>query len=373
MRVPYLNASYSVFSYAVKRVTGFSVIPPLPPAVSVELSSRCNLACPECVNGAGLLQRKNEFISLSLARKIAAGLRGHAISVWLSFQGEPMMHPRFFDLVELFGELNPVISTNGHFLGEEACHRLASSKLRKIIISYDGVTPETYTIYRRGGDHASVTEGIRRLAAAVRDRGSSLKIELQFLIHSGNSHEAPASAEFASSLGVGFRIKTMQVLDIGRAGEWAPSGIGNPEQMMPGNKVEPSAGGEAWHIKSGINLLSLADGEARHIKSGNKLASLAEGKPRYIFSGGEWKPAPTPSRGCLRMWTTAVITSDGDVVPCCYDKNTSHVMGNLNNQSFSEIWHSERYSSFRDAVIKGRSLTDICRSCPQGSRIFFKR
>jgi len=356
MPVPYLNAIYSVFSYAVKRVTGFSVNPPLPPAVSVELSSRCNLACPECVNGAGLLQRKNEFISHSLTRKIADGLRGHAISAWLSFQGEPMMHPRFFDLVELFGDLNPVISTNGHFLGEEACHRLASSKLRKIIISYDGVTPETYTIYRRGGDHASVTEGVRRLAAAVRDRRSSLKIELQFLLHRGNEHEAPAAARFASSLGVGFRIKSMQVLDIGRVGEWAPAGIGNPQQMIPGNKVEPSA-----------------DGKARHLRSGRKLLSPADGKFRYIFSGGEWKPAPTPSRGCLRMWTTAVITSDGDVVPCCYDKNAGHVMGNLNNQSFSEIWHSKRYNSFRDAVIKSRSLTDICRNCPQGSRIFFKR
>ncbi|MFZ2285509.1 MAG: radical SAM/SPASM domain-containing protein [Bacteroidales bacterium] len=340
----------------MKRVTGYSVRPPLPPAVSVELSSRCNLACPECVNGAGLLQRKSEFISYSLAQKIATELRGHTISAWLSFQGEPMMHPRFFELAELFGDMNPVISTNGHFLGEEACHRLASSRLTKIIISYDGVTPETYAIYRRGGDHASVTEGVRRLTAAVRDRGSALKIELQFLIHRGNEHEASAAAEFASSLGVGFRIKSMQVLDSGRAGEWMPAGIGSPKQIMSGSKLESQAGMKAPQTKSGSNLeLSV------------------QGKSRYNMSDGDWKPSPTPSRGCLRMWTTAVITTDGDVVPCCYDKNAHHVMGNLNSKTLSEIWYSKQYRSFRDSVMKSRSLADICRNCPQGNRIFFKR
>ncbi len=339
MPTRYLNASYSVFSYAVKRVTGISVKPPLPPAISVELSSRCNLSCPECVNGAGLLQREKEFISLSLAGGIAAEIRGHALSARLCFQGEPMMHPRFFDIVDLFGEMNPEISTNGHFLSEEACRRLAASSLRKIIISYDGVSPEAYNIYRRGGNHALVTEGIRRLAGAIRENGSSMKIELQFLIHRGNEHEASAAAVLASSLGAGFTIKSLQVLDNGRAGEWMPAGNGTSWNIMSERKLKPSAGG----------------------------------KSRYIKSGNEWKPAPSPSRGCLRLWTTAVITSDGDMVPCCYDKNASHVMGNLNKQTLRDIWHGKQYNSFRDAVMKSRSLIDICRDCPQGSRIFFRR
>ncbi|MFN2314028.1 MAG: radical SAM/SPASM domain-containing protein [Bacteroidales bacterium] len=323
----------------MKRVTGFSVNPSLPPAISVELSSRCNLACPECVTGAGLLQRKNEFISFSLAGKIAAELRGHTISAWLCFQGEPMMHPRFFDIVDLFGEMNPVISTNGHYLSEEVCLRLTASPLRKIIISYDGISPEVYNIYRRGGNHELVTEGISRLTTIIRERGSRLVAELQFLLHRGNEHEASAAAELASSLGAGFRIKSMQVLDNKRAGEWMPAGIGKSRYIM--------SGGE-WKL-TGI------------------------GKSRYIMSEGEWKKAAIPSRGCLRMWTTAVITADGDVVPCCYDKNAGHVMGNLNERTFRDIWHGKQYNSFRDTVMKSRSLIDICRDCPQGSRIFFRR
>ncbi|MDZ7633785.1 MAG: radical SAM/SPASM domain-containing protein [Bacteroidales bacterium] len=316
-----LNASYSVFSYGVKRLTGIAVSPPLPPAVSVELSSICNLACRECITGTGLLRRKNEFISYALAEKIAAELRGRTLSAWLYFQGESMMHPRFFDILELFRGMNPVISTNGHFLDGETCVRLASSPLRRIIISYDGVTPEVYNMYRRGGDHARVTEGIRRLSSIISEKGSALKIELQFLLHRGNEKEASAAAAFAASVGADFRIKSMQVLDNERAGEWMPTG---------------------------------------------------SRRSRYLLSQGKWKAAGSPARGCFRMWTTAVITSDGDVLPCCYDKNAGHPMGNLHNQAFRAIWHGEKYGAFRDAVIRSRDETDICRFCPQGRQIFFK-
>ena len=128
----------------------------------------------------------------------------------------------------------------------------------------------------------------------ISETGSSMKIELQFLLHRGNEKEASAAAAFAASVGADFRIKSMQVLDNERAGEWMPT-------------------------------------DSR--------------RSRYLLSQGKWKAAGSPARGCFRMWTTAVITSDGDVVPCCYDKNAGHSMGNLHNQTFREIWHGEKYGS----------------------------
>jgi len=316
-----LNASYSVFSYAARRYAGINLHPPLPPAISIELSSVCNLSCPECVTGAGLIARKNRFIDYGLAQEIAEQTGDNALSAWLYFQGEPMLHPRFFDIAGLFRGMNPVISTNGHFLDVESCRMLASSGIRKIIIPYDGISREVYGLYRKGGDHDRVTLGIRNLAAAIREQRSSLKIELQFLIHRGNEHEEAAVAAFARSVGARFRIKSMQVLDPERAGEW------------------------------------IAD-ETR--------------RARYTKAGEKWKPAGTPSRGCLRMWTTPVITTDGDVLPCCFDKNGAYAMGNLNDSTLSEIWNGTKYRSFRDSVFRSRDLTDICRECIQGRRVIFR-
>jgi radical SAM protein with 4Fe4S-binding SPASM domain len=318
MSAPYLNAIYSVFSYGMKRYAGISLQPPLPPAINVELSSRCNLSCPECVTGAGLLKRNNDFIDYSLAGKIAAELSDRTLSAWLCFQGEPMLHPLFFDMVRLFRKMKPVISTNGHFLDEENCRMLADSNLKKIIISYDGATPAVYNVYRKGGDHAYVSAGIRRLARAIKARGSKVKIELQFLLHRHNEHEVNEAEAFARSVNAGFTIKSMQVLDDGRAGDWMPSD---------------------------------------------------RKRSRYMQSDGQWRPVRSPSRGCLRMWTTAIVTVDGDVVPCCFDKYAGHAMGNLNEQTFSDIWNGEKYKSFRETVIRSRASVDICSKCPQGKRI----
>jgi len=321
MGAPYLNAIYSVLSYVMKRYAGISIQAPLPPAISVELSSKCNLSCPECVTGAGLLHRNNDFIDYGLAEKIALELTGKSVSAWLYFQGEPMLHPRFFDIVRLFRRMHPVISTNGHFLDEENCIMIADSALKKIIIPYDGATPAVYNIYRSGGDHARMSDGIRRLAQVIKTRRSKLNIELQFLLHRHNEHELHEAAQFARSVNAVFRIKSFQVLDEVKAGDWMPS---DPKRS------------------------------------------------RYMKSGGIWKPMRSPSRGCLRMWTTAIVTVDGDVVPCCYDKFGGHAMGNINDQSFSEIWNGEKYKSFRESVIRSRSSVDICSQCPQGTRIFFR-
>ena len=321
MLSPLMNASYSVFSYAARRYAGININPPLPPALSIELSSVCNLSCPECVTGTGLLVRKIPFMEYDTAESIASQLRGITLSAWLYFQGEPMMHPRFFDILALFRKMNPVISTNGHFLDAGSCHRLASSGMRKIIIPYDGVTPEVYIQYRKGGDHKRVTEGILNLVAAIREQRSSMKIELQFLLHRGNEHEKAEVAAFAGSIGARFRVKSMQVLDNERAGEWM---------------------------------------------------AAEQAKTRYVREGEKWKVAGHPARGCLRMWTTPVITTDGGVLPCCFDKNGAHAMGNLNDSTIRDIWNGKRYRSFRDNVIRNRELTDICRECIQGRRIIFR-
>jgi len=321
MIAPYINAIYSIFVYGLVRATGRFLIPPLPPAVSIELSTHCNLSCPECVTGSGTLTRRKGFMDPSLALKLASELSGNVLSAYLYFQGEPMMHPRFFGIARMFRKMNPVISSNGHFLDSKNCNMLARSGLKKIIISYDGVNPDTYNIYRVGGDHARVKEGIERLTGEIERFRSPLVLELQFLEGRHNFKEISEAKRFAESVNARFRIKSMQVLDPDRAERWVPD-------------------------------------ESR--------------RARYIRKEGRISPVRTRERGCLRMWTTAVVTIDGDVLPCCYDKNGVHMMGNIKEHTFRDIWNSEEYTAFRKAVLKKRSSVDICRECPQGMPLRFR-
>ena len=73
---------------------------------------------------------------------------------------------------------------------------------------------------------------------------------------------------------------------------------------------------------------------------------------------------------CWRMWSGAVITWDGKVVPCCFDKDAEHRMGDLNETSFDEIWNGESYRSFRKQIFESRSKIEMCKNCSEGAKIW---
>jgi len=70
------------------------------------------------------------------------------------------------------------------------------------------------------------------------------------------------------------------------------------------------------------------------------------------------------------MWSGSVLTWDGKVVPCCFDKDAQHVLGSLENSDFNSIWNDKKYKSFRQAVLTGRNQIDICQNCSEGAKVF---
>jgi radical SAM protein with 4Fe4S-binding SPASM domain len=72
---------------------------------------------------------------------------------------------------------------------------------------------------------------------------------------------------------------------------------------------------------------------------------------------------------CLRSWTSCVITWDGRVVPCCYDKNASFTMGNVIVQDLKRIWKSGQFAGFRKRILKNRKQIHICQNCQEGTHI----
>ena len=69
---------------------------------------------------------------------------------------------------------------------------------------------------------------------------------------------------------------------------------------------------------------------------------------------------------CARLWFNPVITWDGKVLPCCFDKDADHIMGDLNQESFRDIWNGAKYRLFRRILLSDRSSIEICRNCTSG-------
>jgi radical SAM protein with 4Fe4S-binding SPASM domain len=70
------------------------------------------------------------------------------------------------------------------------------------------------------------------------------------------------------------------------------------------------------------------------------------------------------------MWSSAVITVNGGIVPCCFDKDAKHTLGDVKKHKFSEIWKSKSYNIFRNQIFSDRSQIDICKNCSEGTKVW---
>jgi radical SAM protein with 4Fe4S-binding SPASM domain len=89
---------------------------------------------------------------------------------------------------------------------------------------------------------------------------------------------------------------------------------------------------------------------------------------RYKLKEGSYEPKSSLPDRCARLWFNPVITWDGKVVPCCFDKDAEYIMGDLTQDSFREIWDGPKYRIFRKSILTGRHMIDMCRNCTSGLR-----
>jgi radical SAM protein with 4Fe4S-binding SPASM domain len=311
------NVLQAAFSYLRSSLTGNSSVTGMPLSVNAELTNNCNLRCPECSSGSGLMQRDRGFMDIELFKKVIIELKPYLCNINLYFQGEPMMHPDFFAFVGSSPKAHTVVSTNGHFLSAGNAEKIVKSGLGKLIISLDGIDQETYSAYRRNGHINTVIDGIRRIAEAKKRFSSSLKVEIQVLVNKLNEQQIPQIRVLAKSVKATLKLKSMQILKQEDIGSW-----------LPLNEIY-----------------------SRYRKK----------KEGYVIKN-------SLSDSCARLWFNPVITWDGKVIPCCFDKNAEFVMGDLNHDSFREIWNGPKYRIFRKSIMSGRYMVEMCRNCTSGIR-----
>lgn len=318
------NALRVFSSYHYSRITKKNRHRGLPLTLNYEPTTSCNLRCPECPSGLRSFTRPTGMLDQKAFRKTIDELSETLIYLTFYFQGEPYLNPSFLDMVEYASKKNiyTFTSTNAHYLTSENARRTVESGLDKLIISVDGTTQQVYEQYRVGGQLDKVLEGTQNILKWKKQLKSQTPyVVFQFLVVKPNEHQVEDAKKMAQELGVNeIKFKTAQLYDFEQGHE-----------LMPENKKYSRYKKEA-------------DGKYA-LK--NKLLNQ-----------------------CWRMWSGSVITWDGLVVPCCFDKDAQHRLGDVKQASFASIWKSDPYEDFRSSILRSRKEIDICRNCSEGTQVW---
>jgi len=122
----------------------------------IEPTTRCNFTCGFCA-GRSMAQGDLDWDAF------VAFLDAHPDleHVELQGEGEPMLHARFFDMVELCRDrgIRAGIITNGSLLSEDRVERLLAAGLSSVHISMESSDPAQFAAIR-GGKFDKVRDGI---------------------------------------------------------------------------------------------------------------------------------------------------------------------------------------------------------------------
>ena len=319
------NASKVLCSYYISKWTKKPVQWGFPISISFEPTTSCNLRCPECPSGLRAFTRPTGMLQKDFFRDTIDQLSRDLFYLVFYFQGEPYLNPAFLDMVKYASDkgIYTATSTNAHYLNDANAKKTVESGLDRLIISIDGTTQETYQSYRVGGKLNKVLEGARNIVKWKKELNSKTPfVFFQFLVVKHNEHQIEEIKQLAKEIGVDeVRFKTAQVYDYEN----------DPNNLIPTNEKY-----------------------SRYKKN----------------SQGEYEFKNNLSNHCWRLWHATVISWDGLVVPCCFDKDAQHTLGDLKGKKFSEIWHNEQYVNFRRQILQSRKNIDICANCSEGTRVW---
>lgn len=280
--------------------------------VFVEITSRCNLACPFCVPG----RRAGDLLSLADCARILPQLKPHTDYLALHVLGEPLLHPEPGPILALCHDLGfrVNLTTNGTLLPERGAMLLASPALRQVNISLHSVVG--------GGTGHDPWIYLAEVLAFVREAaGAGIHVNLRLW-------DRPRA--------------------VSGTGRWHDAVLTRLEEFfdLPEPLVDTVVAGQGVRLVERVYL-----------------------SQKELFDWPDLRKEPQSGRGCCpALRDQAAILADGTVVPCCLDAAGAIALGNIFQTSFAAILTGERAQRLRAGFRQRQAVEELCRRCTYKER-----
>ena len=323
-----------------------------PKVVFIEVTNRCNLLCQTCPR-TYFDREPLKSLSLDEFIKIAEQFPNMQRAL-LHGIGEPLLNRELPEIIKYLKGRNieVIINSNGTLLSHQWQEKLIESGLDQYRCSIDGAKDETYARIRGADLLPKLKRGLEGLVKTKERLGAHKPIVSIWCVATReNLQELPDLLRLAADLGVlevymqrlvYFAGETDKQFGMARDGM---SFFGQDQQEEDRIIEECTKLSTEWGIKF------WASGGRDPINS------LAAARPSDF----------APWQACMRPWTTAYVTSNGNCLPCCIspfatDDYQSLILGNLFEKPFKEIWNESPYQKFRTDLLSDHPH-QACASC----------
>ncbi len=293
----------------------------------VSPSGVCDLSCELCPSKDPAVQGRS-LLPFETFRKFVDEAGDTLLYMIMWSWGEPLLNPDFPKMARYARENNilTVTSSNLNRLNRRQAEELVTCGLDALIIAVDGITAESYLRFRKGGNLERVLDNIRMLVEAKRSLGATTPLlNLRMVVSSANEDQMEDFEALGRRLGVD--MVSFKAFSTRQSGG---------ENAEVNRKFVPRTNAFRWY--------RYGQKETVDRKAG-----------RY------W---------CRFPWTKPTLFADGMIVACEFDKFYEAPFGNINEQSFDEIWFSPEAEAFRRRFQKNRDQFAFCDDCVYDYKLF---
>jgi MoaA/NifB/PqqE/SkfB family radical SAM enzyme len=326
-----------------------AIVPIFPRNVFIEVTNRCNLLCTTCPHTFTAYEPLktlgwHEFIRIvdqfpQIERAVLHGI------------GEPLLNkelPRMIALLKARGA-TVLFNTNATLLSEDLAQKLVNSGLDELRVSLDSLSPEIYLRIRGAPSLDKVIANLKGLSQVQRELQVDYpRVSLWMMGMKGNIHELPDLVRLAAQLGI--PDVYLQRLVYHAHESHSPEATNADRAIF------------STHNADIDRIIDEAESVARTLKVGLHASGATTAKQSIQKSRER-----TPWLQCVRPWTTAYVTVNGNALPCCISpfatlNYQSLILGNVFDQTFGEIWNAGRYQEWRRRVL-GEQPHEACAGC----------
>ena len=298
----------------------------------IELTSECNLRCLHCYNESGVLRN---LINMKEYENILNSLpNGEDTTVTLS-GGEPLLHPLIWEFVKKLDEKEfgrKLMITNATLITPEIAKALKAHNL-SIQVSLNGSCPDTHDKLCGKGNFDKTIKGLKYLL----DAGLAERVLIRCMVSAFNITDVKKMIKMLAEQGIKhIDLATLTLLGRGKK---------NIDKMylLPKDK------------KAFIRNISSDEEILRYIENGINISFPDEftGVCPLIMDSIDGKKIPLTPR----------IDSSGNVYLCQIFSGENYSIGNVYDETLSEICKGDRLSHLVWFLRYGMKYMHECEKC----------